>query len=117
MLTSNKTFRKSTLHLNSIVSSDTGKEQRLNYFHSFFAKARFSVTPNIYAKAGSVSTWDVMSQNSSSADIVLIGMQKPDENLEVFEANYFKMIEDSKKIAHPIFVICSEDLDISEIFN
>lgn len=119
MLRSNKSYKNSTIELNSIVTSESGKENRLNYFNEFFSKGRFSVTPNIYIREREASSWEIMSDISSAADLVLIGMNPPanNENPEEFEEYYLKMVENTAKIPNSVFVISSDSLNISEIFN
>jgi potassium/chloride transporter 4/5/6 len=118
MLKSNRSYRKSTIELHSIVFSELGREQRLKHFQDFFAKSRFSVTPHIHIKSREASPWDIMSTTSKEADIVLIGMLPPKEgeSLEGFENYYTEMITNSALIPNAIFVIGSETIDLSEIF-
>lgn len=119
MLQSNKKYKRSSICVNSIVSNEIGKEQRLNYFHDFFSKGRFSLHPKVYTKEADLSQWDIMSNVSANAALVLMGMNPPQENesLDAFKKYYCNMVDCSQKIPNVIFVICSEDLDFNHIFN
>lgn len=116
MLTNNKKHKKSEIHLNSIVSNESGKEQRQTYFNDFFSKARVPVTSNIYVKEKNTSLWDIITQASQDGDMVLIGMTPP-ENLDEFEQLYFEAAEATSKIPNAAFVICAEPIVLSEIFT
>jgi amino acid transporter len=119
MLTSSKKHRKSKIQLNSIVPCENVKEQRLTYFNDFFAKGRLAVNPNIYIQEPDLSLSDVMCEKSKDADIVLMGMSAPSnfETLEEFENYYYTMTDDTNYIPNVVFVICAENLNVSEIFG
>jgi potassium/chloride transporter 4/5/6 len=117
MLASSKSYRKSRIYLESVVSSESGKVQRLEYFRDFFAKRRFSVTPRIYVKEKALSSRELIGNASASADAVLIGMRPFGENESVdeFETYYRDRVMETRGIPNAVFVICSERLDKGRI--
>lgn len=119
MLRSNKSYKKSIIYLNSIVSNEIGKAQRLKHFQEFFTNGRLLVTPKIHLNEGDLPVWKVMTEVSAEADLVLIGMSPPQsyENLDAFEEHYHKMTSETSQIPNAVFVICSEVLDINQIFS
>lgn len=119
MLTSNKTYKNSTIELNSIVSNEAGKEQRLKYFNTFISKGRIPVTPHIHVRDKEVVFSEFMCDVSANADLVLIGMNPPNSNEETaaFENYYHSIINQFSKIPNAVFVISSDSINISEIFN
>jgi hypothetical protein len=119
MLQSNRSYRKSTVRLNSIVTSEVGKEQRLRYFHDFFAQGRFSITPHIYLKPENQSVVELMREHSAAADLVFMGMRAPkiNEDMEAYAEYYSQLMQDTSEIPHAIFVMGSESLDFRQIFK
>lgn len=113
MLASSKSYKKSRIYLESVVSSESGRVQRLKYFRDFFAKVRFSVTPRIYVREKALSYWELIGNESASADAVLIGMRPFGENESVdeFEVYYRNLVRDTRGISNAVFVICCEPLD------
>ncbi len=119
MLISNKVFKKATLELNSIVTSEVGKGQRLTYFNDYLKKARFQINTNVFVKEANQSSYQVMNDVSSGANMVLIGMNppKPNETSEEYEAYYYNLINETSEISNAIFIISSDGMNLSEIFN
>lgn len=119
MLTLNKSYKKSTISLNSVVSSESGKEQRLKYFQDFLSNGRLPLTPCVYIKEKDLSLLEIIPNLSSDADLVLIGMRpiKSDESLDEYEEYYYKMVLETQDIPNVVFVISSEHLDLSDVFT
>lgn len=119
LLTSNRTYRKSTIFLNCLVPHEAAKEQRLKYFNEFLSKCRFSVTPQIHIQNPDQTPWEMMSAFSATADLTLIGMQPPQSqgNSDEYGRYYDTLVSSSAPIPHAIFVCCAEQMDTHEIFH
>lgn len=120
MLTSNKTWKGTTIRLRSIVPDENGRLKRLAYFQSFLSSSRLRAVPEIFVDSkGPENIYQIASQFSSDADMVFLGLRpkSEDESLEDFGKYYLSVQEQTKKLEHVAFVTNSDEVELGDIFK
>lgn len=104
--------------IKSIVSSETAREQRHNYFVELFANSRLRVDYKIYV-ANVDEEFKMMNHFSEDADLTFLGMPGPkeDENLTQYIEVYNHHMKHFKKLKKIAFVVAAEPVEFKKLFQ
>lgn len=110
--------KKATITLKSIVSSETARESRLNYFVKLFSQSRLRVNYHVYV-AQEAETLKTISFFSQDSDLTFIGLPSPGEGVDNASfpsvyAQYVKSMRNLKKVA---FILAAEPVEFQKIFR
>jgi amino acid transporter len=119
MLSTSQVWQRASIRLCSIVPNEIGKAKRLEYFNHFLSTSRLSAHPEIYVSEKNNNAYQMASLFSSQADLVFLGLRTKhkEESLESYGAYYSCLQEETKNLEHVVFVINSDQTDLTEIFK
>ncbi len=112
LLSRHPDYKKHSIHLKSIVSSEEARESREAYFSEFLEKTRLSFDSQVLvipSKADHIASFGKFSKN---ADVVILTL--PD-SLALEEVK--ERLELAKQIPLSLFIHCSEDTDFKQLFD
>lgn len=120
MLNCSPHWRKTDIHVKSLVTNESARKSRIDYFSEFFEKNRLKIHVDVYVCQNIAEDFFTMVQNfSASSPLVCIGMRYPneDESDHAYFTYYKKQIRSLKNIQTIAFVASSEKLDLAELFS
>ncbi|MAO65575.1 MAG: Na-K-Cl cotransporter [Balneola sp.] len=111
LLNSSRAWWDAEVRLKMVVDSEKAAEDAHNNLTNLIEKARTGATPEIIVSNGrSFNT--ILHESSSDADLILLGMAKPDEN---FTAYYSEIQERLKGLPTTLLILAAEEISFGDV--
>lgn len=111
LLTQSLDWRQATVYIKMMVDSEAAVENARENVSALLSEIRIQAEPDIIAAKGR-SFDEVLNASSAKADLVFMGLAKPDEN---FSEYYGKMQSRVKDLPTTIMALAAQDVSFGEV--
>jgi solute carrier family 12 (sodium/potassium/chloride transporter), member 2 len=111
LLRTSADWHRATVRVNLVVASETAAPAARANLESILARTRTGATSNVIVAAGRPFPL-ILRQESAAADLILLGVARPDDN---FAEYYQRMHAMVLGLPTTLFVLAAQELDFSDV--
>ncbi|MGF1493813.1 MAG: amino acid permease [Microcoleaceae cyanobacterium] len=112
LLRSDIHWRNAEIHFKLVVPDQEAVETTTENINDLIQALRIDAVPEILVAEDGRSFVDILPESSKDADIIILGMAKPDEN---FGEYYEKLLTRTENLPSTLFVLAAPDFTFSEV--
>ena len=113
LITKSPQWRGAQVNLKFVASDPRAMEEAKKNLDKLISEMRIDIGQEIILSEGR-SFPDILNESSANADLVLLGLKKPDENYEEYLDKFFEQISD---LPSTLIVLAGQKLEFNKVLN
>lgn len=113
LITKSPQWRGAQVTLKFVASDSRASEEANKNLDTMISEMRIDVKKEIISSSGR-SFQDILHESSSKADLVVLGLKKPDKHYDQYLGNFFNQISD---LPATVLVLAGQKLDFSKVLS